>query len=288
MFDALFDTVKGTIDDLSTSVDIKIKEAQDQITSDNVYISFIELVDEASDSISKLLTNDKEHVASPLPRSGKHFSASQLPPDNKTNNLAPSNKSDHTVKQRSSHSSSRSSSRSHDQTTNHLGGQISAGSRSNVGSDDDLLGYNLSDESEEECEESDEEEEGGEVEDDEEEEDELCEMPMIKPRSERCQGPSSNKMKPRGEHQDNSSESDADDIPRYGLPSVYLNPSEICQRRVTTTRRITEADLDENSPLYRHRKEILGNDILKKGPASIPATKTPVLTVSFLFNFFIS
>ena len=64
MFDALFDTVKGTIDDLSTSVDIKIKEAQDQITSDNVYISFIELVDEASDSISKLLTNDKEHVAS--------------------------------------------------------------------------------------------------------------------------------------------------------------------------------------------------------------------------------
>eukprot|EP00116_Pleurobrachia_bachei_P004438 sb/3464700/ len=44
-------------------------------------------------------------------------------------------------------------------------------------------------------------------------------------------------------------------MPRYGMPDVYLNAREVCKRRVTTTKRITDADLDKNHPLYKHRVE---------------------------------
>lgn len=40
-------------------------------------------------------------------------------------------------------------------------------------------------------------------------------------------------------------------MPGYASLNAYVNPDEVLKRRVTTSRKITEADLDKNNPLYR-------------------------------------
>lgn len=210
MFDDLFDVVKGKLDEISTTVDERVKEARDNRNDPDqksgLFSSFIDLVDEANDTISKLLTDDK--LAGPL----------QIAPP-PTGSLKPRNS-----------------------TTRNSSGAGS--SRSNLESDDDLYGYNLTDE-----------------ESDEEGEDRLGDIPTI--RSHVKQDSRSN----GDEKKLNLSDLGGEPLPRYGLPSVYLKPSEVCQRRVTTTRRITEADIDPNSPLYRHRDQILGQETQRKIPA---------------------
>ncbi|XP_063674373.1 uncharacterized protein LOC134811466 [Bolinopsis microptera] len=213
MFDDIFDAVKGKFDEISTSVDDRIKEARDNRSRNGtdsdqksgLFGSFIELVDEANDTISKLLTEDK--VAGPLQIGA--------PP---TGSLKP-----------------RSS------ITRDSNGAGS--SRSNLESDDDMYGYNLTDDESE----------------DEEGDDSVGDMPKI-----RSHLKGSDPNSPSVDKKLNLSDLGGEPLPRYGLPSVYLKPSEVCQRRVTTTRRITEADLDENSPLYRHRDQILGAETQKK------------------------
>ncbi|KAL5256080.1 hypothetical protein ACHWQZ_G011329 [Mnemiopsis leidyi] len=214
MFDDIFDAVKGKLDEISNSVDDRLKEARenrsrrDSDQKSGLFSSFIELVDEANDTISKLLTEDK--ATGPLQIGAPPAGA-----------LKPRNSA----------------------TRNSTG---AGSSRSNLESDDDMYGYNLSDD------------------DSEDEDDRLGEMPTIKSHL-------------RGSGDSNASSDDkklnlsdlgGEPLPRYGLPSVYLKPSEVCQRRKTTTRRITEADLDENSPLYRHRDQILGQESQRKLSAS--------------------
>ena len=253
MFEKLFDTVKEKLDDISTSVDDKIKEAQEKISREDVFISFVEFMDEASDSISNLLNDgktEKTPFASP---------ASIKKAGSEINHL-------------SSGGSSRSSSKSNEFPTTHITSDgrrssskilenlttdilVAGGSRSNVAADGDLHGYDLSDESENE------------------EQDDVGEIPIIKPEFERL---SASTAKAYSVEPQESLDVSEDTIPRYGLPSLYHNPTEMCQRRVITNRRITEADLDEDSPLYRHRTQILGNDFLKKIPRRAPKIKQSV------------
>ena len=212
MFDDIFDAVKGKFDEISTSVDDRLKEARDNKSRNEsdqksgLFSSFIELVDEANDTISKLLTDEK--VAGPLQIGPPPAGA--LKPRNST-------------------------------TRNSTG---AGSSRSNLESDDDndMYGYNLSDDEAED------------------EEDHHGDLPTIRSHV-RGSGDSNCHS---DEKKLNLSDLGGEPLPRYGLPSVYLKPSEVCQRRVTTTRRITEADLDENSPLYRHRDQILGDEIQRK------------------------
>ena len=44
-----------------------------------------------------------------------------------------------------------------------------------------------------------------------------------------------------------------EELPGYAQPCAYLDESEQCVRRNLTNRKITEADLDEDDPLYRER-----------------------------------
>lgn len=287
MFDDIFDAVKGKFDELSTSVDDRVKEARNnKDEKSGIFSSFIELVDEANETISKLLTEDK--VQQQLPKRSISIGAPVA------GTLKPCN------------STARGSTGGASTAT------AAGSSRSNLDDDDDLYGYNLSDDEESEY---------------EEEDDEVGEMPNLRSpslpplrpqhvtpttrnsptssmgsptsrtnttvapatrtnitvapatrtnttattttRSNSTAVRTMSNMSPRGkgpadEKKLNLSDMNGEPLPRYGLPSVYLKPSEVCQRRVTTTRRITEADLDENSPLYRHRDQILGMETQKR------------------------
>ena len=211
MFDDLFDSLKEKLDEISTSVDDKIKEAREQIaredadkSSNGLLVSFIELVDEANDKLTVMFADERgpKRLTAPPPAGS----------------------------QRSS---------------------VGAGSsRSNLDTDDDLLGYNLSDTSEDERE-------------------LLGGIPTIRSIQVKSRAGTSNHLSPdgggAGPYPDlNLTDVGGQPLPRYALPSVYLRPSEVCKRRVTTTKRITEADLDKNSPLYRHRDQILGDEAMRK------------------------
>ena len=63
-------------------------------------------------------------------------------------------------------------------------------------------------------------------------------------------------------------------MPRYGMPDVYLNAREVCKRRVTTTKRITDADIDKNSPLYKHREEVLRKKLSQPSTGTAAASTT--------------
>ena len=235
MFDDIFDAVKGKLDEISTSVDDRLKEARenrsrsDSDQKSGLFSSFIELVDEANDTISKLLTEDK--AAGPLQIGAPPAGA--LKPRNST-------------------------------TRNSTG---AGSSRSNLESDDDMYGYNLSDD------------------ESEDEDDRLGDMPTIKSHL-RGSGDSNASC---DDKKLNLTDLGGEPLPRYGLPSVYLKPSEVCQRRKTTTRRITEADLDENSPLYRHRDQILGQENQRKLSSSSDSKSGVSWVFSCVcFRYFIS
>ena len=102
--------------------------------------------------------------------------------------------------------------------------------------DDDLYGYGLSSDT------------------DEDDNDSISDLPRIKDQL------YSGSYKSSDNKELNLSDIGGQPLPRYALPSSYIKPEEVLKRRVTTTKRITEADLDKNSPLYRHREQILGED----------------------------
>lgn len=46
-----------------------------------------------------------------------------------------------------------------------------------------------------------------------------------------------------------------ENLPGYAQPSAYLDEQEVCTRRITTFRKLTEADLDESDPMYKGRED---------------------------------
>lgn len=212
MFDQFVDSIKEKIDDISNTVDVKIKESREQIERDDadksVLCNIISLYDEANASVSKLFDDEespKQHKKQPINHRQYYSNSSNGPGPCK--------------------------------------GRVS---RSTLGDeeDDDLYGYNLSDDTS--C-----------------EEDELGDMPLIKKQMYRDISHAGGRSK-----SPNLSDLGGQPLPRYALPSSYLKAEEVCKRRVTTTKRITEADLDTNSPLYRHRDKILEEEDGKGGPHS--------------------
>lgn len=45
-------------------------------------------------------------------------------------------------------------------------------------------------------------------------------------------------------------------MPGYASLNAYVKPEEVLRRRITTSRKITEADLDKDNPLYRDMDQI--------------------------------
>ena len=205
MFDQFVDSLKEKIDDISNSVDEKLKEAREQNKQDadkaDLFSSLVGFVDETGDSISKLF-EDEEVDGKKKKRSPHHH-----------------------------HNHKAGSADSRRASSNKKQGKVAASASSSktaLDDEDDMYGYNISSDSEEE--------------------DEVRDMPLMR---------FNKKLNPsNGQKAPDLSDMGGQPLPRYALPSSYLNAGEVCKRRITTTKRITEADLDKDSPLYRHRAQV--------------------------------
>jgi len=105
--------------------------------------------------------------------------------------------------------------------------------------DDDLLGYDLSSD---------------------EEEDTVSDMPLIQKQYQRPSKPITIDEEERadsvGERSGVRGGETRPGMPGYASLNAYVDKDEVLKRRITTSRKITEADLDKNDPLYRDQATI--------------------------------
>ena len=199
MIDEFFNSVKEKLEEITTSVDVRVREAKDanerDVDKSMVWGSILEFVDDANTTLVKILQEGEAALPAPGDdQQGASGSQASVAGSSKTS-------------------------------------EVSAGA-------DDMYGYDLSS-------------------DEEEEEDEVTPI---------THSYTSKKLKAQARLTDivenpykdvDLSDLGGKPMPRYGMPDVYLNAREVCKRRVTTTKRITEADIDKNHPLYKHRMEAL-------------------------------